>query len=103
MAGRQCAGGTQRRYAGQGAHHLEPHDGHSLNEVSSSVWSWSLILFIGVGMRLLLHLNQRTLRAVITFAFSLVFSIALGLQPAFGQNNGVTNIFRPLSQPAQEI
>src|SRR5215475_8033875 len=55
-------------------------------------------------MRLLLHLNQRTLRAVIAFAF--LFSCIIGfgpVQPAFGKNEGVTNIFRPLSQPAQEI
>src|SRR5215472_10818174 len=47
--------------------------------------------------------DQRTLRAVIVFVFSLLFIITFGPQPAFGQNNGVTNIFSPLSQPAQEI
>ena len=47
--------------------------------------------------------NQKTLRAAITFVFSLVFIVAFGLQPALGKNEGVTNIFRPLSQPAQEI
>jgi len=55
-------------------------------------------------MRLHLYVNQRTLRAVFVFAFSLFCIIGLGyLEPAFGQNDGVTNIFRPLSQPAQEI
>src|SRR5262249_8985959 len=55
-------------------------------------------------MRLLLHLNQRTLRAVIAFAFLLSCIISFGhVQPALGKNEGVTNIFRPLSQPAQEI
>jgi cytochrome c oxidase subunit II len=55
-------------------------------------------------MRLHLYVNQRTLRAVFVFAFSLFCIIGLGyLEPAFGQNDGVTNIFSPLSQPAQEI
>ena len=55
-------------------------------------------------MRLHLYVNQRTLRAVFVFAFSLFCIIGLGyVEPAFGQNDGVTNIFRPLSQPAQEI
>jgi cytochrome c oxidase subunit 2 len=55
-------------------------------------------------MRLYLYVNQRTLRAVFVFAFSLFCIMGLGyVEPAFGQNDGVTNIFRPLSQPAQEI
>ena len=55
-------------------------------------------------MRLHLYVNQRTLRAIFVFAFSLFCIIGLGnVEPAFGQNDGVTNIFRPLAQPAQEI
>ena len=55
-------------------------------------------------MRLHLYLNQRTLRAVFVFAFSLFCIIGLGdVEPTFGQNDSVTNIFRPLAQPAQEI
>src|SRR5215510_10139516 len=55
-------------------------------------------------MRLHLHGNQGTLRAVIVLAFSLCCIIGFGhVEPAFGKNDSVTNIFRPLSQPAQEI
>ena len=55
-------------------------------------------------MRLRLYANQRTLREVIVFAFSLFCIIGFGhVQPASGKNEGVTSIFSPLSQPAQEI
>ena len=55
-------------------------------------------------MRLRLYANQRTLRAVIVFAFSLFCIIGFGhVEPASGKNEGVTSIFSPLSQPAQEI
>jgi len=55
-------------------------------------------------MRLHLYVNQRTPRAVFVFAFSLFCIIGLGyVEPTFGQNDSVTNIFRPLAQPAQEI
>lgn len=55
-------------------------------------------------MRLRFYANQKTLRAVIVFAFSLFWIIGFShVEPAFGKNDGVTSIFRPLSQPAQEI
>jgi cytochrome c oxidase subunit II len=55
-------------------------------------------------MRLRWYCNQKTLRAVIVFAFSLFCIIGFGqVGTAFGKNGGVTNIFSPLSQPAQEI
>ena len=55
-------------------------------------------------MRPKFYANQKVLRAVIVFAFSLICIIAFGrVESAFGKNDGVTNIFSPLSQPAQEI
>jgi len=55
-------------------------------------------------MRPKFYANQKDLRAVIVFAFSLICIIVFGpVESAFGKNDGVTNIFRPLSQPAQEI
>ncbi len=55
-------------------------------------------------MRLLLYLNQRTLRVMTVFAFSLFCIIGLGhVEPAFGKDDGITSIFSPLAQPAQEI
>ena len=55
-------------------------------------------------MRPKFYANQKVLRAVIVFAFSLICIIALGhVESAFGKNDGVTSIFSPLSQPAQEI
>ena len=55
-------------------------------------------------MRPNFYANHKALRAVIVFAFSLICIIALGhVESAFGKNDGVTNIFSPLSQPAQEI
>src|SRR6185295_19271018 len=44
------------------------------------------------------------LRALMTFALACMCIISFGhVEPAFGKNDGVTNIFSPLSQPAQEI
>lgn len=55
-------------------------------------------------MRLLLYLNQRCLRALIAFALAFICIIGFGhVESVLGQNDGVTNIFSPLSQPAQEI
>jgi cytochrome c oxidase subunit 2 len=55
-------------------------------------------------MRPKFYANQKVLRAVIVFAFSLFCIIAFGnVESAFGKNDGVTSIFSPLSQPAQEI
>jgi cytochrome c oxidase subunit 2 len=55
-------------------------------------------------MRLHLYGNQRNLRAAVVFALSLFCVVGFGhAETAFGKNDGVTNIFSPLSQPAQEI
>jgi heme/copper-type cytochrome/quinol oxidase subunit 2 len=55
-------------------------------------------------MHVLLYLNQRTLRAVIVFAFSLFCIIGFGpVEPAFGKDDGITSIFSSLAQPAQGI
>src|SRR6185295_9702009 len=55
-------------------------------------------------MRPKVFANQKVLRAGIVFGFSLICIIAFGhVESAFGKNDGVTNIFSPLSQPAQEI
>lgn len=55
-------------------------------------------------MRLRWYANQRTLRTVIVFAFALFCLIGVGhVEPASGKTEGVTSIFSPLSQPAQEI
>jgi len=55
-------------------------------------------------MRPKVFANQKVLRPVIVFAFSLFCIIAFGnVESAFGKNDGVTSIFSPLSQPAQEI
>ena len=44
-----------------------------------------------------------TVRALSFFAFALAYIVVGYIEPTFGQSDGVTNIFRPLSQPAQEI
>jgi len=50
------------------------------------------------------YANQKVLRAVIVFAFSLFCIIGFGhVKPAFGKDGGITSIFSPLAQPAQEI
>lgn len=55
-------------------------------------------------MRVHLYGNQLMLRAVTVFAFSLFCIIGFGhVDPAFGKDDGVTSIFSPLAQPAQEI
>jgi len=55
-------------------------------------------------MRVHLYGNQLMLRAVTVFAFSLFCIISFGhVEPAFGKDDGVTSIFSPLAQPAQEI
>jgi len=44
------------------------------------------------------------LRALLLFAFALTCVIFAGhVEPVLGNTDGVTSIFRPLSQPAQEI
>jgi cytochrome c oxidase subunit 2 len=43
------------------------------------------------------------MRALSFFAFALAYIVIGYIEPTFGQSDGVTNIFRPLSQPAQEI
>ena len=55
-------------------------------------------------MRVHLYGNQRMLRAVTGFAFAIFCIISFGhVEPAFGKDDGVTSIFSPLAQPAQEI
>src|SRR5882724_4126656 len=55
-------------------------------------------------MRLRFYRHQRTLRSLFLFAFALTCIIVVGpIEPVFGKVEGVTNIFRPLSQPAQEV
>src|SRR6201988_1106472 len=55
-------------------------------------------------MRLCSYRYHRILRALSLFASALTCIIVNGhVEPAFGKIDSVTNIFRPLSQPAQEI
>jgi cytochrome c oxidase subunit II len=55
-------------------------------------------------MRLRLYRHHKIVRAVLLFAFAFVCVVFVGhVEPVFGNTDGVTSIFRPLSQPAQEI
>ena len=55
-------------------------------------------------MRRRLYGHHRTLRALSLFASAMTCIAVTGnVEPAFGKIDSVTNIFRPLSQPAQEI
>jgi cytochrome c5 len=55
-------------------------------------------------MRLRLYRHHKILRAVLLFAFALTYVVFAGhVEPVLGNTDGVTSIFRPLSQPAQEI
>jgi len=55
-------------------------------------------------MHLGLYRHRKILRAVSLFAFAFVCVVFAGhVEPVFGNTDGVTSIFRPLSQPAQEI
>src|SRR5258706_16073575 len=48
--------------------------------------------------------HHKILRAVLIFAFALTcLGLAGHVEPVLGNTDGVTSIFRPLSQPAQEI
>lgn len=48
--------------------------------------------------------HHKLLRALLVFAFALTCVIFAGhFEPVLGNTGGVTSIFRPLSQPAQEI
>ncbi|HXQ72254.1 MAG TPA: hypothetical protein VN844_17290, partial [Pyrinomonadaceae bacterium] len=48
--------------------------------------------------------RHKVLRALLLFAFALTcLSLAGHVEPVLGNPDGVTSIFRPLSQPAQEI
>ena len=48
--------------------------------------------------------RHKVLRALLLFAFALTcLSLAGHVEPVLGNTDGVTSIFRPLSQPAQEI
>ena len=55
-------------------------------------------------MRPRLYRHHSTLRALLLFAFAFVCVVFAGhVEPVLGNTDGVTSIFRPLSQPAQEI
>jgi cytochrome c oxidase subunit 2 len=55
-------------------------------------------------MRPRLYRHHSTLRALLLFAFAFVCVVFAGhVEPVVGNTDGVTSIFRPLSQPAQEI
>src|SRR5258706_15912118 len=48
--------------------------------------------------------HHKILRALLLFAFALTCAAFAGhVEPVLGNTDGVTSIFRPLSQPAQEI
>jgi cytochrome c oxidase subunit II len=48
--------------------------------------------------------HHKILRALLLFAFALTCVVFAGhVEPVLGNTDGVTSIFRPLSQPAQEI
>src|SRR5258705_8802079 len=48
--------------------------------------------------------HHKIFRAVLLFAFALIcLGLAGHVEPVLGNTDGVTSIFRPLSQPAQEI
>src|SRR3989441_12565979 len=49
-------------------------------------------------------MHHKILRPVLLFAFALTCVVFAGhVEPVLGNTDGVTSIFRPLSQPAQEI
>jgi cytochrome c oxidase subunit 2 len=55
-------------------------------------------------MQLCLPLHHRTFRALTLLSISVVWIIIAGhIEPAFGNQEGITNIFHPLSEPAQEV
>lgn len=55
-------------------------------------------------MRRPLYRHHQIFRAVLLFAFALTCVLLAGhVEPVWGNTDGVTSIFRPLSQPAQEI
>src|SRR5258707_391900 len=55
-------------------------------------------------MRLRLYRQHKILRALLLFAFALTYVVFAGhVEPVLGNTDGVTSIFRPLSQPAQEV
>jgi heme/copper-type cytochrome/quinol oxidase subunit 2 len=55
-------------------------------------------------MRLRFYRHQRTLRAPFLFAFALTcIIVAWHIEPVFTKIDGLTSIFRSLSQPAQEV
>src|SRR6266511_2898103 len=55
-------------------------------------------------MRLRLYRHRKMLRALLLFAFVLTCVVFVGhVEPVLANTDGVTSIFHPLSQPAQEI
>src|SRR6266511_3589908 len=55
-------------------------------------------------MRLRLYRHRKMLRALLLFAFVLTCAVFVGhVEPVLANTDGVTSIFHPLSQPAQEI
>ncbi len=63
-----------------------------------------LIRFHGGGMWVRLPLPHGTSRALTLLTVAAVWIIIGGhIEPVFGNPSGITNIFKPLSEPAQEI
>src|SRR5882724_1521917 len=63
-----------------------------------------LIRFHGGGMWVRLPLPHGTSRALTLLTIAAVWIIIGGhIEPVFGNPSGITNIFKPLSEPAQEI
>src|SRR4029453_3610933 len=59
---------------------------------------------VGISMRPRSYLYKSTLRALALFVSTLTcIIVTANVIPPFGQRYSVTNIFRPLAQPAQEI
>src|SRR6476620_12500710 len=55
-------------------------------------------------MRLRLYRHRKLIRALLLCVFALTCVVFAGQsEPVLGNTDGVTSIFRPLSQPAQEI
>jgi cytochrome c oxidase subunit 2 len=62
------------------------------------------LIFPGAGIRICLPLNAWTLRKLTFPIVTAVWIIISGsIEPAFGNQGSITNIFKPLSEPAQEV
>jgi cytochrome c oxidase subunit 2 len=62
------------------------------------------LIFPGAGMRLCLLLDTGTLRKRTLLSFAALWIMISGcIEPAYGNQGSITNIFKPLSEPAQEV